>query len=55
VRYLYVAGRKLDSAPLPLAYEPDLFGARRLVLLTDGEVQDMDNAELERALAGGKP
>jgi hypothetical protein len=55
VRYFYVGGRKLEQGAAPLAYEPDLFGARRLVLLTSGEIRDMDNADLERALAGGKP
>jgi hypothetical protein len=55
VRYLYVAGRKLDEGAAPLAYEPDLFGARRLVLLSNGEIRDMTNADLERALDAGKP
>jgi len=55
VRFRYVGGRKLDESAAPLAYEPDLFGPKRLVLLANGEIRDMTNAELERALAAGKP
>ncbi len=55
LRYIYVPGLKVDSGPIPLAYEPGLFGPDRLVLTTDGAVKSMTLDEIRRVLAKGEP
>ena len=52
MRYLYVAGQAADVGHALLAYEPGLFGAERLALLTDGRIVLVSPEELGRALAG---
>jgi hypothetical protein len=52
--YLYVAGQIADKGQMPLAYEPELDGIQRFVLLTNGEIRSMDWRELEPILTGGK-
>src|SRR5207253_2605899 len=47
--YVYAGGRRVDD-DRPLAYEPEVFGPRRLVLLANGEVREMEWAEIARAL-----
>jgi hypothetical protein len=58
-RYVYVGGRMADDEagrrPSPLAYEPDSVGPDRLVLMTDGGVQWMPAAEVERLLSLREP
>lgn len=49
-RYLYVAGLIADSGAFPLVYEPAAFGERRLVLLTNGIIQEMDVEEILASL-----
>ena len=49
--YRYVGGLDADEGHAPLAYEPGLFGAERLVLLTDGEIVPMSPEEIRRSLA----
>jgi hypothetical protein len=51
MRYLYVAGRHLSSRAEPLAFEPELFGSDRLVLLSNGEIRAMSSDDLAVALA----
>lgn len=48
--YLYVGGLMADHASQPLVYEPAAFGDRRLVLLTDGTIQEMDVEEILASL-----
>jgi hypothetical protein len=48
--YIYVPGLKPDAGPIPLAYEPGLFGTDRLVLTADGAVKSMTLDEIRRAL-----
>jgi hypothetical protein len=55
LRYLYEGGRAADVGATPLAYEPGIYGADRLVLLTNGEVRRMPLAEIRRALDGEGP
>jgi hypothetical protein len=53
LRYVYVAGQTADCGASPLAYEPEVFGPRRFVLLTDGSIQRMDYGEIIQALRAG--
>jgi hypothetical protein len=53
MRYLYTANPVADPAA-PLAWEPEVFGAQRLVLFSDGAIGVMDSVTLERVLYGGK-
>jgi hypothetical protein len=56
LRYLYVPGLTATRAPAPLAYEPELDAAGRLVLLTNGEVRRMRSDDLLKLLkSGGRP
>ena len=38
-RYQYIEGLTTNSEPIPLAYEPDNYGAERMVLLTNGMIE----------------
>jgi len=51
VRYEYVRGRKADAGAEPVVYEPTAFGAPRLVLMSNGEIQRVGDAELQSMLA----
>lgn len=53
MRYVYVGGQIAGRGSTPLAYEPELYGPRRLVLLTDGDVRFMDGDEILRRQTGG--
>jgi hypothetical protein len=50
LHYVYVPGQKLDAGPIPLAYEPGLFGPERMVLSVDGGVRTMTLDEIRRGL-----
>jgi hypothetical protein len=50
LHYVYVPGRKIDAGPVPLAYEPGLFGPERLVLKADGTIQAMTLDQIQRDL-----
>ncbi len=52
MRYLYVEGRAPNEGAVPLAYEPELFGKQRLVLLTDGAIRPMALEAIRDALPG---
>jgi hypothetical protein len=52
MRYLYVGGLAADVGHGPLAYEPGIFGAERLVLRSDGQILLMSPEEVHRTLAG---
>lgn len=54
LRYRYLGGLRLNEGASPLAFEPGLFGADRLVLLTDGTILRMTAEEIRRALAEGE-
>jgi hypothetical protein len=54
-RYLYVEGQQADRGATPLAYEPGIYGARRLVLLTNGEIRGMEVDDILKALPPEKP
>lgn len=54
MRYLYVPGLTMNQGATPLAYEPEIFGATRLVLLTNGEIVRMSSDELSQALVAEK-
>lgn len=54
LRYLYV-GPKTTGPTSPLAYEPELDGPQRLVLLTNGEIKTMTVDEIVRALPPETP
>lgn len=54
MRYLYVGGQSVGSRPRPLVCEPELYGPRRLVLLTSGDIRFMDSEEIVRALEEAK-
>ncbi len=52
-RYVYLPGRGvdiMDGNSRVLAYEPDVFGERQLVLLTDGSIESLKGLHLEREL-----
>jgi hypothetical protein len=48
--YLYVGGLTANRDAFPLVYEPDAYGSRRLVLLTDGRIQTMEFQEILASL-----
>ena len=52
-RYLYVAGRSAGDVSDVVAYEPQVYDDRQMVLWTDGRVQRMSVAELEGTLSAG--
>jgi hypothetical protein len=52
--YLYVPGQKADQGETLLAYEPELDGDHRLVLLTNGEIRRVTWREMKRLLPVGK-
>jgi hypothetical protein len=54
-RYLYVPGQLADRGATPLAYEPEVYGPRRLVLMTSGEIKGMDVDDLLKALPAEAP
>ncbi len=39
LRYHYVEGLSITPSPVPLAYEPDVYGQERMVLFTNGHVE----------------
>lgn len=49
-RYLYVGGSITERDGSPLVYEPSAFGDRRLVLMTNGTIQEMDVEEILASL-----
>jgi hypothetical protein len=49
VRYVYVGGQTAGRGASPVAYEPDLYGPQRLVLLTNGDIRRMELAEIVQA------
>jgi hypothetical protein len=54
MRYLYTPGLVADRGASPMAFEPEIFGKERLVLLTNGEIVRMSDHELSKALAAEK-
>ena len=55
MKYIYVGGQSPEQKQNPLAYEPELNGSKRMVLLTTGEVRHMEWRELASLLKGGGP
>jgi hypothetical protein len=53
MQYVYVGGQVAGRGAKPLAYEPELYGPRRLALLTSGDVRFMDSDEILRSRPGG--
>jgi hypothetical protein len=49
VQYLYLPPGSMNSTQ-PIAFEPEVFGTYRFVLLGDGQVWKMESEELERIL-----
>jgi hypothetical protein len=50
LRYIYVPGLSKKGPAVPLAYEPDVFGDGRFVLMTDGSVVRKPISEIKSAL-----
>ena len=48
-KYIYIAGTR-RSTTRPLAFEPELYGAERLVLCVDGVIRTMTSDEIAQAL-----
>lgn len=55
LRYHYVPGGVTDRGSRLLAYEPGIYGGRRLVLLTDGSIKPMTLEEILVVLPAEKP
>jgi hypothetical protein len=53
MQYLYVAGARSKES-VPLAFEPEIFGADRLVLFANGEIRTMTSDEIAQSLPAGK-
>jgi hypothetical protein len=55
-KYLYVGGRRYEErrpgreAPIPVAFEPELFGPERLVLCANGDIRIMSSDEIAKAM-----
>lgn len=54
-RFVYLGGQAADQGHTPLAWEPGVFGAERLVLFTDGEIAREPVAAILAALPGAAP
>ena len=54
MRYLYVGGLDIQGGMRPLAYEPEVFGGERLVLLANGVIARVSSEQLAQILAEGK-
>jgi hypothetical protein len=52
--YVYVGGLGTLSGMRPLAYEPEVFGGDRMVLLANGVIVRMRTEQLTRMLAEGE-
>jgi hypothetical protein len=50
MRYVYVPGATADRAITPLAYETDVFGPKRYVLFTNGEIRQLRLDEFAASL-----
>jgi hypothetical protein len=46
LRYVYVAGSRVDEPETPLAFEPGIYGRERLVLFTTGEIKMLRQQEI---------
>jgi hypothetical protein len=55
LRYVYVPGGTADRAARPLAFEPEVYGAERWVLFTNGEIRRMAYEQIVVALPEEKP
>ena len=55
LRYVYEGSRVIDRGSSPVAYEPGLFGADRMTLLTSGVVRRMTLDEIRDAMPKGGP
>jgi hypothetical protein len=54
MRYLYEVGQAAGRGNTPLACEPELFGSRRFVLFTNGDIREMDSDAISQARRAGK-
>jgi hypothetical protein len=52
--YVYRGGSLNFQRPTPLAFEPELFGADRFVLFTDGDVKHLTGTEFAKLLSTEK-
>jgi hypothetical protein len=48
--YIYVPNRESGGPPVPLAFEPEVFDAEQLVLMTDGRIETRRLADLRAAV-----
>jgi hypothetical protein len=55
LRYLYVGGHAAGKGTRLLAYEPELYGPERLVLLTNGDIRLMPFEEIAQIALAEKP
>ncbi len=55
LRYLYVPGLAADQGAAVVAYEPGVYGDRRLVLLANGAIKPMTLDDILQALPPEKP
>lgn len=55
LRYVYVSGGAPGRGAVPVAYEPEVYGAERWVLLTSGEIRRMAYEQIVQSLPGEKP
>ncbi|MHB8874353.1 MAG: hypothetical protein ACYC8T_11755 [Myxococcaceae bacterium] len=53
VRFIYVGKGAPDASDLPLAYEPPIYGKQRFVLLTNGEIVQLDIKDIQSRLSRG--
>lgn len=51
LQLVFVPGSKADTGEEVVAYEPGSFGARRMVLLSNGEIVEMALTELMRRVS----
>jgi hypothetical protein len=52
IRYVYVAGHRIDAGSAVVAYEPRGFPEPRLVLTSDGVIKALRDIDLRAALGG---
>lgn len=53
VQYVYVAGKRSNDA-VPVAYEPEMYGNDRYVLLANGEIRRLEFERLQQMLPAEK-
>ena len=53
LHYIYVGGSRPDATRTPLAFEPGIYGRERLVLFTNGEIEELSSEQIYASFENG--